>query len=150
MTATGTGGILFDTVSAPNSASTATAQSPQVREWTGITSSSFQDVLGAGSEAPSQTSMAWTLGSSAACSIADVPVAAAATRLVVTLPGQTFTSGSGNSGTVLGQTAGSSFNITLTTVDASNNVDTMYNGNNGSKTVSYTGHANAPGGTAPS
>lgn len=69
-----------------------------------------------------------------------------ATRLLVTLPGQTFTSGSGNSGTVNNQTAGTSFNITLTAVDANNNIDTSYSG---SKTINYSGPGNAPGGATP-
>ena len=69
-----------------------------------------------------------------------------ATRLLVTLPGQTFTSGSGNSGTVSGQTAGTSFNITLSAVDAGNNLDTSYSG---AQTVSYAGPGNAPGGASP-
>ena len=45
-----------------------------------------------------------------------------------------------------GQTAGTSFNITLSAVDAANNLVTTYAG---SKTVSYSGPANAPGGTSP-
>ncbi|MCX6872982.1 MAG: right-handed parallel beta-helix repeat-containing protein [Verrucomicrobia bacterium] len=69
-----------------------------------------------------------------------------ASRLLLTLPGQTFTSGSGNTGTVTGQTAGTAFNITLSAVDAANNLVTTYTG---AKTVSYTGPANAPGGTNP-
>jgi len=69
-----------------------------------------------------------------------------ASQLVVTLPGQTFTSGIGNSGTVSSQTAGSSFNITLTAVDSSNFTDTLFTG---SQTVSYSGPANAPGGASP-
>jgi hypothetical protein len=67
-------------------------------------------------------------------------------QLIVTLPGQTFNSGSGNSGTVTAQTAGTAFNITLTAVDGSNNKLAGYTG---SKTVSYTGPANAPGGGTP-
>jgi hypothetical protein len=71
--------------------------------------------------------------------------AGTASQLVVTLPGQAFTSGSGNSGTVSGQTAGTSFNIMLTAVDANNNIAAF----SGSKTVSYSGPANAPGGATP-
>jgi hypothetical protein len=70
-----------------------------------------------------------------------------ATRLVVTLPGQTFTSGTGNSGSVINQAAGTQFGITLTAVDANNNIDTSFSG---LQTVSYTGPLNAPGGAAPS
>lgn len=66
--------------------------------------------------------------------------AGTATKLVVTLPGQTFTSGVGNSGTVTAQTAGTAFNLTLTAVDASNNTNVFYSG---TKTISYSG----PGGT---
>jgi Invasin, domain 3/Bacterial Ig-like domain (group 1)/Cadherin-like domain len=68
--------------------------------------------------------------------------AAAATQLIVTLPGQTFTSGSGNSGTVTAQTAGTVFNVTLEAVDAFNNLDTTFAGTG--KTVAYSG----PGGSA--
>ena len=75
-----------------------------------------------------------------------VATGAAATRLMVTLPGQTFTSTGGNSGTVSGQTAGMPFNITLTAVDALNGLDPSYSG---TKTVSFSGPANAPGGASP-
>jgi hypothetical protein len=68
------------------------------------------------------------------------------TQLIVTLPGQTFTSGTGNSGTVSSQTAGTPFNITLTAVDGDHYKDTTYTG---SKTVTYSGPANAPGGATP-
>jgi hypothetical protein len=63
-----------------------------------------------------------------------------ATKLIVTLPGQTFTSGTGNSGTPTAQTAGTAFNITLTAADASNKADVSYSG---TKAISYSG----PGGT---
>ncbi len=69
-----------------------------------------------------------------------------ASRLLLTLPGQTFFSGIGNTGTATGQTAGTPFNFTLSAVDAGNNLMTNYAG---SRTVSYTGPANAPGGAAP-
>ncbi len=70
-----------------------------------------------------------------------------APKLIVTLPGQTFTAGTGNSGTVSSQTAGVSFNITsLTAINADNTIDTGFAG---SQTVSYTGPANAPGGATP-
>jgi hypothetical protein len=63
-------------------------------------------------------------------------------RLVVTLPGQTFTdaatkAASGNSGSVTNQTAGVSFNIvSLTATDQFFNIITSYTGN---KTISYSG-----------
>lgn len=69
-----------------------------------------------------------------------------ATKLVVTLPGQTFTSGTGNSGAASSQTAGVAFNISLSATDASSNVDTSYSG---SQTVSYSGPGNAPNGATP-
>jgi Cadherin-like domain len=72
---------------------------------------------------------------------------AAAAELIVTLPNQTFTSGTGNSGSVTNQVAGISFNITLTAVDANSNIDTTYSG---FKTITYSGPANSPNGTAPS
>jgi hypothetical protein len=64
------------------------------------------------------------------------------TKLLVTLPGQTFTSGSGNSGAPSAQTAGTPFNLILTAVDDGLMVDTTYNG---PRTVSYSG----PGGGNP-
>jgi len=73
-------------------------------------------------------------------------VSVGAPRLIATLPGETFTSGSGNSGSATAQAAGTSFNITLTAVDASNNQLTGYTG---SHTVSYSGPANSPGGNTP-
>ena len=66
---------------------------------------------------------------------------AAATRLIVTLPTQTFTDGSGNSGSVINQTAGTSFTITLSAVDGINGIDATYSG---SKTVSYSGPGGSP------
>lgn len=69
-------------------------------------------------------------------------VAGAHARLVVTFPGQTFTSGVGNSGTVTAQTAGSSFNISaIRATDQYLNLVTAYSG---AKTLAYTG----PGGSA--
>jgi hypothetical protein len=63
-------------------------------------------------------------------------------KLVVTLPGQTFTSGTGNSGTVTAQTAGTAFNIiSITATDANFNTVTSYSG---SKTISYTGPTGTP------
>ncbi len=70
----------------------------------------------------------------------------AATKLIVTLPNQTFTSGTGNGGSVANQVAGISFNITLTAVDANSNIDTTYSG---FQIVSYSGPGNAPSGTMP-
>jgi Domain of unknown function DUF11 len=65
-----------------------------------------------------------------------------ASKLVVTLPGQTFTSGTGNSGTVTAQTAGTAFNITsIIATDAGFNTVTSYSG---SKTISYTGPSGTP------
>ena len=69
-----------------------------------------------------------------------------ASRMIVTLPGETFTSGSGNSGTVSAQTSGSPFNLTLSAVDLFNTLDSSYSG---SKTISYSGPGNSPGGVAP-
>ncbi len=68
--------------------------------------------------------------------------------LVVTLPGQVFTSGSGNSGTVSNQAVGTAFNLTLYAIRAGGTLlDTNYSG---TKTITYSGPAIAPGGTAPS
>jgi hypothetical protein len=68
-------------------------------------------------------------------------------KLIVTLPGQTFTAGTGNSGTVINQTAGVPFNITaLTAVNADNTVASALTGE---QTVSYSGPLNAANGTAP-
>jgi hypothetical protein len=77
------------------------------------------------------------------------------TKLVVTLPGQTFTDGntmaaSGNSGTAANQTVGTSFNIAkLTATDQFFNIITSYTG---TKTLAYSGPATTgtAGGTAPS
>jgi hypothetical protein len=69
-------------------------------------------------------------------------VAGPVSKLVVTLPGQTFTSGVGNSGTVTAQTAGTAFNITsITATDANFNTVTSYSG---SKTISYSGPGGMP------
>jgi Bacterial Ig-like domain (group 1)/Bacterial Ig domain len=65
----------------------------------------------------------------------------AATRMVVTLPGQTFTAFTGNSGPVTAQNAAGAFDIvSLSAVDNFNNVDPSYSG---SRTIAYSG----PGGT---
>mgnify|MGYP001571542936 FL=1 len=69
-------------------------------------------------------------------------VAGAINKLVITFPGQTFTSGSGNSGTVTAQTAGTSFNISsITGTDQYLNLVSSYSG---AKTIAYAG----PGGSA--
>lgn len=64
-----------------------------------------------------------------------------AVLMKVTLPGETFTGGSGNTGTPDAQTAGTAFNITLTAVDNANVVDTSYTG---SKTITFTGPGGSP------
>ena len=68
---------------------------------------------------------------------------------MVTLPGEAFTPDVGNSGTVSNQMAGhGAFNLTLYAVRAGDTVlDTNYSG---TKTITYSGPATAPGGTAPS
>jgi hypothetical protein len=71
-----------------------------------------------------------------------------ASQIVVTLPGQTFNSGVGNSGTPSTQTAGEAFNIVhLTATDSANNTATGYSG---TKTITFTGPSTSPGGNAPS
>jgi hypothetical protein len=69
-------------------------------------------------------------------------------KLVVTLPGQTFTAGTGNSGTVSSQTAGVPFNITsFTAINADFTIDTAFDSTSiGDQTLSYFGPANAPSG----
>ncbi len=58
-------------------------------------------------------------------------------KLLVTLSGETFTSGSGNTGTVTNQTAGTSFNIAkISAIDGSNYIITEYFG---AKTIGYSG-----------
>jgi hypothetical protein len=69
-------------------------------------------------------------------------------ELVVTLPGQVFTPGVGNTGTVSNQTAGTTFNLTIHAVGVGGTVlDTNYSG---TKTITYSGPATAANGTAPS
>ena len=64
-------------------------------------------------------------------------VAGTVTKLIITLPGETFTSGSGNSGTPSVQTAGTNFTIvSISATDQYSNVTTSYNG---VKTLSYSG-----------
>jgi hypothetical protein len=71
-------------------------------------------------------------------------VAGTMTKLIVTLPGETFVAGSGNSGTVTGQTAGTPFNlVSLTAGDQYFNTVTSYSG---TKSIAYAG----PSGTASS
>ena len=63
-------------------------------------------------------------------------------RLIVTLPGQTFTAGTGNSGSVTAQTAGHLFNIvSITATDVYFNVVTSYSG---ASTINYSGPAGSP------
>ena len=64
------------------------------------------------------------------------------TTMVTTLPGQIFTEGSGNSGTVTAQTAGTSFNIvSIRATDGYNSTLASYSG---SKTIGYTGPGGSP------
>ena len=69
-------------------------------------------------------------------------------KIVVTLPGQSFTDGntvlsSGNTGTVTSQTTGISFNLVrLTATDQFFNIITSYSG---AKTISYSGPSNTGG-----
>jgi hypothetical protein len=71
----------------------------------------------------------------------------AVSKLVVTMPGETFTDGTGNSGSASHRTVGSSFNITgIAATDDNFNVNTTYSG---SKTLVYAGPANGPDSTAP-
>ena len=68
------------------------------------------------------------------------------TRLVITLPSQTFTDGSGNSGSVTNQIAGVQFTITkISATDDYFNVITSYSG---AKTLAYSGPSSSMG--APS
>ncbi len=69
-------------------------------------------------------------------------------ELLVTLPGQVFTSGIGISGTASNQTAGTAFNLTLYAVGIGGNVlDTNFSG---PRIIVYSGPATATNGTAPS
>ena len=68
--------------------------------------------------------------------------------LLVTLPGQVFTSGVGNTSVAINQMAGTAFNLTLHVIGTSGNVvDTTYSG---PRTITYSGPATAASGTAPS
>ena len=74
--------------------------------------------------------------------------AADVSRLVVTLPGQSFTDGEGVSGSADPQTAGTSFNISsISATDDFYNVNEDYDG---MRSMTYTGPANAPDETSPS
>lgn len=85
---------------------------------------------------------------------------AAVSTILVKLPGQSFTDGTGISGATNftglrtpNATAGTSFTVTLHAVDAYNNlVDSGTNNYTGAKTISWSNSAagNAPSGTAPS
>ncbi|MGL2966866.1 beta strand repeat-containing protein [Flavobacterium sp. XGLA_31] len=72
------------------------------------------------------------------------------TKLLVTLPGETFTdgttvAGSGNTGTPTAQTVGTSFNISnLRAIDQFYNVVTSYTG---AKTIAYSGPGTSSGGS---
>ncbi len=77
--------------------------------------------------------------------------AAAVDRLVVTLPGQSFTDGVGNSGSPTNRTAGASFNITqISATDQYYNVNaTSTNYDSDTRTLAYSGPSNAPDTTPP-
>nr|MBA2689710.1 hypothetical protein [Burkholderiales bacterium] len=66
----------------------------------------------------------------------------ALSKLVVTLPGETFSPCAGNTGTVTNQTTGVAFNIvSITATDANFNIITSYSG---AKTLSYSGPSGSP------
>lgn len=68
--------------------------------------------------------------------------AGAVSQLVITLPGQTFTDGSGNSGTVSNQAAHIEFILaSITATDSNFNINTGYSG---SKTLVYSGPNGSP------
>lgn len=67
----------------------------------------------------------------------------AATQFVITLPGETFENGKGNTGTPLTQTAGVQFQIKVRFCDAYFNVDTTLNGPH---TLTFSGPGQAPDG----
>lgn len=67
-------------------------------------------------------------------------------QLVITLPGESFESGKGNSGTPASQTAGSAFNIRLRYTDQYLNLKTDVSG---VAQLTFTGPGNAPDGTQP-
>ena len=76
-----------------------------------------------------------------AIAVLGVATASAQTKMIVTLPGQVFTSGVGNAGIVTAQTAGVPFNITLTAVNNLNLISTTYTG---TKTIIYSGPGGSP------
>ncbi len=85
------------------------------------------------------TSGALTTTDSGTLTVGSSPVV---TQMYVTLPGQTFVGGSGNSGSPTAQTAGTAFNLAkLIAVDQYTNIATSYTG---SKTISYIGPGGAP------
>ncbi|MEW5852531.1 MAG: hypothetical protein AB2A00_27340 [Myxococcota bacterium] len=73
--------------------------------------------------------------------------AGALSRLAVALPGQTFTDGSGVSGTASNQTAGTAF--TLADLAGTDDYDNVVSSFSGTYTLSYSGPSNAGDGTPP-
>jgi hypothetical protein len=75
--------------------------------------------------------------------------AGSVSRLVITLPGQSFTDGTGNSGSPTAQTAGGSF--TITSISATDDYFNVNTGYTGARTLAYSGPSNspAPSSTAP-
>jgi fibronectin-binding autotransporter adhesin len=65
-------------------------------------------------------------------------------QMLATFPGQTFVSGTGNTGVASNQVAGISFNVTLTYVDRFTNLVSKVSG---LKTIAYSGPQNAPNGS---
>ena len=135
-TVAGDGSTVTATISTESAtANTLTFQNIQVRPTAGTP-------LASGNISESGTSVLDGLTLSTGTWGALTEVAGAAARMIVTLPNQTFTSGSGNSGSVVNQTAGTSFNITkLTAADQFNNIVTGYSG---AKTISYSGPGGNP------
>jgi hypothetical protein len=79
---------------------------------------------------------------SGAATVSGMTAAGGVGKMVVTLPGETFTSGSGNSGSVTAQSAGTPFNLKLTATLADGvTIDTSYVG---LKTISYSGPGGSP------
>jgi hypothetical protein len=69
-----------------------------------------------------------------------------ATALLVTMPGQTFSQGTGNTGTPEDRMAAVPFDVQLRAVDGNNNVDPDYTG---TRTITWSGPGNAPNSTSP-
>ncbi len=92
--------------------------------------------LASGNIVPSGTSMIAAVANSTNFgTLTEVP--GAMTKLLTVLPGQTFTAGTGITGTSTSQTAGTAFNLTqLIATDQFNNPVTTYSG---TKTISYAG-----------